>query len=783
MRSTPIQDDDLEIDENDISLGLPSNDVIEIGDNDIFDGSIEFLSSEEDEEQPIDSEALCEPLCAVFRDKKRRLERNEREDVLHDKNELRRWYLKEKVKRKQANSLLKILRDFSPRTLLDLPKDIRTLLPSFRKVLEIKPILPGEFVYIGIKTTLELPDCEFFDEMNVKRSILRLTMHVDGAAAFRSGGKNFWPILGRINDGLIFIIGLYVGIKKPYDVNEFLRPVVDEICSFHQNKREGDEGDAYIELSGQRYEFVLDKILTDVPAKSYILCCKGHSGYYSCTRCKIKGKLSPKTRKVCFAGDYKANLRSVEDYFDVTWDLQSEEIDKLKKNCSFQLSEEKIHIDSSEIDDDYMNQEINVQEEYDFVALGIDDAYDDGYLLEESEEDVSYYQIANVDVSVKEFHKRRPELCRIPNFNPAVQVPLDFMHLALAGVCKRFIFWILEKVKSQAFVDSDSVQQISNLLKIIAKAYFPSEFQRKPEALEQYKNWKCTQFRDFLLYIGVVVLNDKVHQKPYLEQFNCLNACFRMMCKKCSPEEAKKDEKKKTAQVTRTIFEVLLTNFEKVYGPEFITHNVHNLLHLPDDFRQFGSLDNFSCFLFESYLKVLGDFVRSGNRPLQQVINKHLGMLFAQQYDKEKNLLPDMGLEYHEVPVVKKRSENVVLQGQLYLVYKILKHKNFAVRTDLIRDSYFAFGSEPYQYAKVIDILVHSESNEIYLRYHQYSKAHDLYTIPFPSSKVGVVICRQEDLKLQLSCQLFYDLQYMKCFAMPCGNSKTDLVLATYLHH
>lgn len=57
-----------------------------------------------------------------------------------------------------------------------------------------------------------------------------------------------------------------------------------------------------------------------------------------------------------------------------------------------------------------------------------------------------------------------------------------------------------------------------------------------------------------------------------------------------------------------------------LYGRHFASHNVHNLLHLGDDVRKFGVLDNFSCFKFENYLQKLKNLLRKQDKPLQQIV-------------------------------------------------------------------------------------------------------------------------------------------------------------------
>ena len=59
-----------------------------------------------------------------------------------------------------------------------------------------------------------------------------------------------------------------------------------------------------------------------------------------------------------------------------------------------------------------------------------------------------------------------------------------------------------------------------------------------------------------------------------------------------------------------------------IYGTEFLVHNVHNLLHLCDDARRFGTLDSFSNFRFENYLQKLKKLVRKPNNILSQIMRR-----------------------------------------------------------------------------------------------------------------------------------------------------------------
>jgi len=58
----------------------------------------------------------------------------------------------------------------------------------------------------------------------------------------------------------------------------------------------------------------------------------------------------------------------------------------------------------------------------------------------------------------------------------------------------------------------------------------------------------------------------------------------------------------------------------KHYGQEQLIYNVHNLLHISDDAVKYGSLNNISCFLFESFLGQLKGAVCRLQNPLSQVL-------------------------------------------------------------------------------------------------------------------------------------------------------------------
>lgn len=50
--------------------------------------------------------------------------------------------------------------------------------------------------------------------------------------------------------------------------------------------------------------------------------------------------------------------------------------------------------------------------------------------------------------------------------------------------------------------------------------------------------------------------------------------------------------------------------FAHIYGRSYMSHNVHIILHLADDVKIFGPLNNFSAFPFECFMQPLNKKIK-----------------------------------------------------------------------------------------------------------------------------------------------------------------------------
>lgn len=171
------------------------------------------------------------------------------------------------------------------------PEDARTILKTKKRLdtKQIQVITPGIYYHFGTEIVLKSLGnwCQFYDET------IQIVIGIDGLPLTKSSQSSFWPILGYVRNlpgkPKIFLIGLYWGKEKAKDSNLFLKDMIDEFKDLYRIGFKTPHGIKKV---------VIEIICCDAPAKSYILKTKGHSGFYSCTRCNVEGIYLD--NRVCF---------------------------------------------------------------------------------------------------------------------------------------------------------------------------------------------------------------------------------------------------------------------------------------------------------------------------------------------------------------------------------------------------------------------------------------------------------------------------------------------------
>ena len=143
---------------------------------------------------------------------------------------------------------------------------------------------------------------------------LPITINIDGLPLHKSGRTSFWPILANIHTMphlMPMIVAIFCGPKKPESLEQYLRPLVNELNGLIDNGI----------MLGCPLTKVCIKVrafVADSPARSFhlfiiFLGVVSHTRKHGCLKCTVVGYHHPRSRTTCFPGT-NAPLRTDKDF-------------------------------------------------------------------------------------------------------------------------------------------------------------------------------------------------------------------------------------------------------------------------------------------------------------------------------------------------------------------------------------------------------------------------------------------------------------------------------------
>lgn len=337
------------------------------------------------------------------------------------------------------------------------------------------------------------------------------------------------------------------------------------------------------------------------------------------------------------------------------------------------------------------------------------------------------------------------------------QFPIDAMHLVYLGVVKRMILlWIKGPLENGCRIGMNAVKRISSSLADL-KGFLPKEFSRKARTLDYVERWKATEFRQFLLYTGPVVLKKQL--PPHLYKHFIL-LFVSMLCLSCSFFcETYRD-------YVQELLYRFVSQFGEIYGRDMVVFNVHGLVHLPTDVHKFGPLENFSAFVFESFLGKMKRLVRRPTLPLQQVIRRiseSKGNLFADAKVSEKEGI--LKKAHANGPLLRRFNHMTVSQFKEIHFPDIFFSTSQGNNCFLVNDN-----------VGIIRNIVLNDAAQKLIIYEQFTRVTNFFNLPLPSSDLRVK--RVAQLSGILSVADFKDI-ICKCVLLPIDD---DFVCIPLIH-
>ena len=536
-------------------------------------------------------------------------------------HQLAEWAHTFNISQVALGSLLQILRGSGT----DLPKDPRTLLQT-PKVVNVANVAGGSYFYFGVASAIQSRTRMCFATLcNVCE--LNLHINVDGLPLSRSSTVQLWPILGRIHEipnCEPFVIGVYGGCEKPNSAHEFLRDFVAEMSDLQTNG---------IFVNDKFFAVKLSAVICDAPARAFLKCIKGHSGYNACERCTQEGNF-------------------------------------VNNRMTFPEMDAPSRTDDQFASGAYEDHQLGLSP---LIPLGI---------------------------------------------GCVTQFPIDYMHLVCLGVVRRMIFlWLQGPLKHR--LGTKVVNDISQHM-LSLRDHIPTEFSRRPRSLFEVRHWKATEFRQFLLYTGPIVLQGKLPEHLY--------HCFMLMCVALSillSEQLCRSYCDYAEELLRTCVKKLAA----IYGQDVLVYNVHTILHLAQDTRRYGALDNVSCFPYENYLGRLKRLARKPNKHVSQIVRR-----IAEQEHVRHCSNSEVKFEQ---PVSQHRKEHrlgpLPAHSANCTQYKHYKTSRYTVSCTK-GNNCFVVNGDPV----IIRNIASSCNKQTFVVYEEFEQSESLFSYPLPSSAIGI---------------------------------------------
>lgn len=255
------------------------------------------------------------------------------------------------------------------------------------------------------------------------------------------------------------------------------------------------------------------------------------------------------------------------------------------------------------------------------------------------------------------------------------QFPLDPMHMVDLGVVKKMLSIIIWRhctggPKTEAVVDEMSFRFVS-----FAK-FTPIEFARRPRDLADTPRFKATEFRQIVLYTGIILFKEFLDKDAY-EHFLKLSVAYRILSSNNWADNIETAER---------LLGEFVKDFHLFYGINNRGFNVHNLLHLPKYVRLYGKVSNFSAYPFENYIGKLNKMIRGTSRVLEQVSNIS-GYL-------DTNKIINMHKFHYDTKST--RNSTVILKNGLIGVLKKITAKTITISSYQKKSNYFTAPIKSY---------------------------------------------------------------------------------------
>lgn len=204
-------------------------------------------------------------------------------------------------------------------------------------------------------------------------------------------------------------------------------------------------------------------------------------------------------------------------------------------------------------------------------------------------------------------------LMKLANFQIVNGFVPEYQHSVCLGVTRQLMtLWLDSTNHGKPWYIGTKSEVIDKQLIAIQP---PVELTRVPRSVKERKYWKASEWRSFLLFYALPVLCGVLSKKYWNHLFLLVFGIYTLLQEKIQMVDIDNAEK---------ALKKFVMEFQKLYGKENMTFNVHLMTHISASVRNWGPLWATSTFSFESFNGTLLKYFNGTTHVQQQIVKRFL---------------------------------------------------------------------------------------------------------------------------------------------------------------
>lgn len=200
----------------------------------------------------------------------------------------------------------------------------------------------------------------------------------------------------------------------------------------------------------------------------------------------------------------------------------------------------------------------------------------------------------------------------------------EYQHNVCLGVTRQLSTLWFDTANSEApwYIGKQTEEVDMRLLKIKP----PVEITRTPRSVNERKFWKASEWRAFLLFYALPVLKGILPARFWNHLFLLVFGIYTLLQDKI---------KTRSVLLSELALKKFVIEFQRIYGKDHMTFNIHLLTHIAQSVKQWGPLWATSAFPFESNMGTLLKYFNGTQNVPSQIVRKF--MLWKELPEKAKH--------------------------------------------------------------------------------------------------------------------------------------------------